>query len=403
MSLGSEGNDVMNDHPLADYSSATSSPEEAFELFERARNDCPVAFSRGAGGHYLLLDYDDVRAAHLAATTFSTTPEIVRPISGRTPSIPLETDPPEHSTWRKIVRRCVNPDTVKQIEPLVREDVNHLLDRIAPLGSCELVEDFITPVPLQALCHMLGLERERGGEFRGLAVEVFANISNPERGPAAVNALADYSLGLIEERRARPRDDYLSYLANEAEFEGRPLTSVEIGQIMNTLLVAGHDTTISAMVSVLYHIFTRPELRRQLLDNPSLIPPAIEESLRLNPPVMGFFRRVTEATEVRGVKFDEGDAVFLCWGAANRDPKAFEDPQEFRLDRKYSHPILTFGTGIHACLGAPAARMELRVAITALLERLPDIRPVDPAALEFLFTGGEQISIPTMRVEYRPA
>ena len=212
---------------------------------------------------------------------------------------------------------------------------------------------------------------------------------------------AEFGLGEVMKRKADPHDDFLTALAT-AEVDGRPLTPPEIGSMMISLLVAGTGTTGSALSSLLYQVLSRPEVRRSITEDPELVNVAVEEALRMHPPVFGFFRRTTKPVQVNGTKIDEGEDVYMCWAAANRDPEVFENPLDFRLDRQVNRHM-AFGFGVHACPGAQTGRLEMRIALSALLRRLPDIRLEDPASgPTFEFGGTETAGIVSMPVVFEP-
>ncbi|MCW3014562.1 MAG: cytochrome [Solirubrobacterales bacterium] len=389
-------------HRFAEYSSTTSTPDEAFALFEEARGRCPVPHTETGGGFYLVLDYEDAKAVHADAERFSNVPGIMRPVADRPQLPPLEYDAPEHKHWRSLFTEAANPQTPARIEGAVRADVARLIDAFASTGSCDLVEEFAVPIPLYALCHMLGLETARAAEFRRLAEAFIEGFNDVEKGPIAIGALMEYGNMLVAERQANPREDYLTWLGT-AEFDGRPVGPMEIGLVMVGLLVAGHDTSVSGLTSCLYEVLSRPDIKQQLLDDPSLIPAAVDEALRLHPPFIGFFRRATEAVNLGGTQIPADASLQIVWAAANRDPKVFEDPEEVRLDRKPGrNRHLTFGFGAHACVGQPTARMEMRIALEEILRRLPDIHLVDPDSVKYEFLGSEAQAITKLAARFTP-
>jgi cytochrome P450 len=174
---------------------------------------------------------------------------------------------------------------------------------------------------------------------------------------------------------------------------------MELGATMNSFLNAGHGTTVSGMTSLLWEVLRAPALKQRLIDEPSLIPAAIEESMRLHTPFFGLYRSVTRDVTVSGVDIAAGSAVLLMWAAANRDPKVFENPDEFDLDRQLGrNRLMTFGFGIHACMGQPLARMEMRLALSELLARMPDLELAQPEAVSHEFAGMETCLIKTLPV-----
>lgn len=387
---------------LAGYSGhGELSPAEALELLRDARKRCPVAHSDQLGGFHILLDYEDVKTAHLDPETFSSSDGMFRPVVERIKIPPSEYDDPEHAEWLKeAFDPALNVKTPLRIEDAVRRDVNEAIDRFEGQGTCELVADFSDGIPLKAICHVIGFDVEKGPQLRALTQDLMINLGNAEGAGAAMKALADFGAQEVADRRANPRDDFLTQLL-QAKMHGRPLTEEEAGQAVASLVAGGHETTVSALTNVLYEVLSRPDVKRQLIEQPALIPVAVEESLRLHPPFMGFYRRVTTPTTIGGVELAKDEHVMLCWATANRDPKRYEDPDTFRLDRVRKRHM-SFGLGIHVCPGAPTARMELRVALEELLRRLPDIELVDPGAVEASFGGAEEIVIRALPAKFTP-
>jgi cytochrome P450 len=385
------------------YSSHRTTPDEAFALFEEARALGPVHYSEELGGFYLVLDYAECKTVHSDHDTFSNEPAILRPYEGR-PRIPfLEYDNPVHMEWRQLLAPAITPETPKRLEPALRQDVIRLVERLAEQGSCDLVSDFAEHIPVQMVCHLLDLDPEVGPEFRRLGMDYVESLSDPERLPATFQAVAEYGLNLVMERQAQPRDDFLTWLGS-AEFCGRPVGPEEISGVVMVPLTAGHDTAVSGLTSVLHEVLSRPQIKQRLLESPELIPAAVDEGLRLHPPFIGFFRRAVRDTTLGGVEIPADAALQILWLAANRDPKVFEDPLAFRLDRQPGrNRHLTFGWGIHACPGQATARMELRVALEELLRLLPDIELADPQAVRYKFIGGEACHITSLPAVYELA
>jgi cytochrome P450 len=316
---------------FASFSTYDAAPKAAFDLIEDARGRCPVAQSGRLGGFKLLLDYEDVRRAALDWRGFSSQPSAFRPIVER-PALAIDSDPPTHALRRGIISMVVNEQTPARIEAAVCEDIDALLDSLEAKETCDLVADFAEQVPLRAICHIFGFSVDQGPEIRLLSVQQLASKADPERAAAASRAFRDFAVAAVLERRGGEGDDMLTRIAN-AELEGRRLDSDQIAGLLIGLLTAGHDTTVSGLTSLLYETLRRPELRDRLAAQPGLIKPAVEEALRLNPPVFGLYRRATRDTQVARVEIREDESVYLCWAAANRDPQVFDDPDAFRLDR----------------------------------------------------------------------
>jgi cytochrome P450 len=382
---------------LSQFSTYETTPDEAFALFEEAREaGHSVFYSEKLGGFHVFLDYADVKAAHGDWETYNSGPEVLRPLAERPRFPPIEYDPPEHTPWRKLFAQALNPGTPELHEDAVREDVDRLVAGLAEHDTFDLQADFAEEVPLLALCHVLGFDKDKRADVRRHTVEMHASAGDPEKGVAAFMAFAEFGAREVYSRLEDPRDDFLTVLST-AEIDGRPLSPPELGATMNSFLNAGHGTTVSGMTSLLYEVHSRPELKRRLIEDPSLIPAAIEESMRLHTPFFGLYRTTTKDVAVGGVDIPEGSSVLMMWAAANRDPKVFPNPNEFDLDRELGrNRLMTFGFGIHACMGQPMARMEMRVALGALLDRLPDIELVDQESIRHEFAGSETALIKSL-------
>jgi cytochrome P450 len=385
--------DTSLEQRLSAFSTYESTPDAAYKLFEEARAaGCPVAHSEKLDGFHMFLDYDDVRGAHADWETFRSSPQVLRPIAPRPSFPPLEYDPPEQTAWRQLFAKALNIDTPKQQRAGVVEIVGELIDGLKTAREFDVVHDFSEPVALYTLCNILGFDHALRDEVRRLTIEMHAAAGDPEAGAAAFMAFAEFGLGEVMKRKAEPREDYLTELGN-ATIDGRALEPPEIGAAMNSLLNAGHGTTVAGLTSLIHEVWTRPDIKAALIADPSLIPAAVEESMRLHTPFFGLYRTVSKEVTVGGVDLVPGDSCLMMWAAANRDPKVFENPEEFRLDRSGRKRLMTFGFGIHACMGQPTARMEMEVALGALLERIPDMELVDPDAVEYHFGGSETAAI----------
>jgi cytochrome P450 len=382
----------------ADWSCYTSEPAESLALFEAARARCPVAHSEGHDGFHMLLDYKDVRKAMADHRTFSSEPQVLRPMLPRKPIPALEMDPPRHGAWRAIFNAAVTPATPAAMEPFVRADVRRHLARVAPSGGCDIVAELCEPVPAETICHLVGVEEDRVPAIREAALAMFAAQGDPEEFARRQADFGAVTVSEVHARRERPRDDFLSSLA-DMTIEGRALDDEDYVVLMAAFLGAGHHSTTSALASMIYEIFSVPERRDRLIAEPALIPVAVEEALRLHPPFFGFFRRARAEVEVAGVTIAEGQDVYMGWAAANRDPTMFDEPACFRLDRE-TNRHMSFGFGIHNCPGANLARMEMRVVLEELLATFPDLA-IEGEAPDYRFGGGDYCFLPELRVAWR--
>lgn len=391
--------DGSGDDEMRRMSCYTTPPARTLELLEEARSRCPVAQSDEFDGFHLLLDHADVKRAAADHETFSSEPQVLRPMVPRNPVPGLETDPPRHKEWRAIYNGAITAKTPEAMEPYVRADVDCHIDDFIERGSCDLIAELAEPVPAEAICRLMGIDEELVPEVRRLALAMFAAQGDPEQFERRLADFGAVTVAEVRRREAEPRDDYLTALTSK-EVEGRRLDDDDYVMLMAAFLGAGHHSTTSAMSSLIFQVFSDPDIRDQLMRDPDRIPTAVEETLRLRPSFFGFFRRAKTPTAVAGVEIAAGDDVYLSWAAANRDPAMFQSPAEFRMDRGRNRH-LTFGFGIHTCPGAPLARMELRVCVEQLLRRLPDLR-LGVDELEYEFGGGDYAFAATLPATFTP-
>jgi cytochrome P450 len=309
-------------------------------------------------------------------------------------------DPPQHKEWRRLFDQAVTPTSVKAMEPSVRADIDDRIDHFIANGSADVVAELADTIPADTICRLVGVKEENVVDIREKAMSFMAAGADPDEFMRRLGVFAEVAVGEFHDREREPRDDYLTYITT-VEVEGRELGDDDYLGMVTSFLGAGHHSTTSAMSSLIYEVFSNPEVRDQLLADPTAIPTAVEEALRLHPPFYGFFRRTTEDTEVGGVEIAEGSDVYMGWASANRDPEVFPEPGEFRLDRGRNRHM-TFGHGVHTCPGAALARMELRVVIEQLLKRLPDIE-ISVQDPEYVFqSGGDYAHIVKLPVTFKP-
>ncbi len=284
----------------------------------------------------------------------------------------LQMDEPEHRLHRALVSPTFRSKVLERWEgDLVQRVVDELIDDFAADGSADLVQQLTFHFPVQVIAEILGLPRADFPRFQRWAVEITSVAANWDRGVAASEALRDYFADVVEERRSRPSDDLISDLL-AVDVDGRALEDEEIFSFLRLLLPAGVETTYRASGNLLYGLLTEPDQLRAVREDRSLLPQAFEETIRWEPPVTVILRRAMVDTELAGVPVSAGADVGLLLGAANRDERKYEDPDRFDLFRA-SRQSLGFGFGVHVCLGMHLARMETRVAVNALLDRMPDL------------------------------
>ena len=292
----------------------------------------------------------------------------------------LFTDPPLHKRQRQLVSAAFSPKRIKQLEPEVRRLVNELIDGFIDTGEVDLVPQFAIPLPMTVIAAMLGVPPSDMDQFKRWSNAFTAGVGAVEQSTEEiaeifdeVDTFYDYFTAEITQRQAEPRDDLLTDLV-AARMDGEaPLTLDEMLNMLVQFLVAGNETTTNSMGMLMLRLAQEPALAERVRGNPALIPPLVEEMLRVEAPVQGMFRVATVNGQIGGVEVPAGSVVWLVYGSANLDPESFPDPAALALDGDRA-PHLTFARFEHFCLGANIARLELRIAAELLLERLDDIK-----------------------------
>ncbi len=294
----------------------------------------------------------------------------------------LELEPPEHTRLRSLVNRSFLMRVTERLRPRLESLAHRLVDGFESRGEVELLDAFATPLPLLAICDVMGMPERRSRELLGWSDDIVAMYQarrDPDlerRAAAACEAFAACVRELLAERRARPTDDVLSALA-ESQVAGERLTEAEIVSTAMLFLIAGHEATVHGIGNGVKALLERGLDPRAALVDPERAVRLAEELLRLDTSLHLFTRYVLVDTEVDGVRLARGDRVGLLLAAANHDPSRFESPHELRPDRS-PNPHVSFGGGIHFCVGAPLARMELQVGLRVLFERLPGLSLAAP-------------------------
>ena len=287
----------------------------------------------------------------------------------------LEGEP--HARLRRIVAGAFTPKGADRLRPFMREVVGGLVDAVAPAGRCEFVEDICEPYPIPIICELLGAPKEDWKLFSHWATDIFKIFNNNlvEDLPAiqaAGDELDEYIRAMVEERRSKPADDLLTDLI-AAEEAGDRLTTDEMVGLAAAVLMAGTDTTRNQLACSVALLAQHPEQWKLLADQPDLAPRAVEESMRFLGAVRGTGRIASEDIEYRDVLFPKGVFIATSLAGANFDPDAWDDPTEFDITAKRDATQMTFGSGIHFCLGANLARAELQEALPLLARRMPNL------------------------------
>jgi cytochrome P450 len=353
--------------------------QQPHELWRDLRAQCPVQPAGEYEGRptFMVLRHDDVEAVLRDGATYSSAihNELMGEVMGEAM---IGMDGQEHRDHRDLVAKAFRASALERWgTELIEPTIQALLDRIAPRGRADLVADVTSRYPVQVIAGILGVPVDDYEQFQDWADGITSIALDPERAKACAAALAAYLLPILEDRRAHPRDDLVSDLVT-AEIDGKRLTNDRILAFLHLLLPAGAETTFRAMGNALVALLTRPDLLARVAADPSLVPAVIEETLRWETSVTIISRNAVADSEIAGCPIPAGAALMLMTSSANRDESHYERADEFDIDRPLANHLF-FGTGRHQCLGMHLARLELRVGLTAILERLPGLR-LDPDA-----------------------
>jgi cytochrome P450 len=293
----------------------------------------------------------------------------------------LSMDPPEHTRLRRLVAKAFTVRRVDQLRPRAREIADGLVDRMVEAGQpADLVERFATPLPITVICELLGVPVADQDRFHVWSEAIVSTTSlTPEQIKSYLDSLWAYMAGLIAQRRENPTDDLISALVRVRDEDNDRLTEQEMVRLLAGLLAAGHETTVTQIPNFVYVLLTHPEQLAQLRAEPDLVPAAVEELMRYVPlgVASSFARYALEDIELGGVVVRAGEPVIGSIASANRDDEVFTEPDKLDLSRS-TNPHIGFGHGVHHCIGAQLARMELQVAIATLVDRLPGLRFAGP-------------------------
>ncbi len=370
------------DHTHPDYA------ENAPAIWDQLRESCPVARSERFGGVWLPVRHEDVDAIAHDTTNYSSQgvivgepPEVPAPMG---PAPPITSDPPFHAIARRLLLPPFAPRPIAELGPSTRQFCHQLIDGLLEAGpEIDAATGYAQEIPVRIIADMLGLPEEDGDLYRFFIRNIVETAGVDIRTDDDIS-FDDYLDEKIAEHRANPRSnedgDLIDYMIN-ADIEGMPLEDAHIRGTVALLLIAGIDTTWSAIGSSLWHLAQHPGDRKRLIEDPELRPFAIEEFLRFYAPVT-MARIAATDHELGGCPVNKGDWLLLPFPAANRDPEAFEDAGTVVLDRQRNRHG-AFGLGIHRCLGSNLARLELSIAVECWLERIPDFELIDPETVRW--------------------
>jgi cytochrome P450 len=356
---------------------------QPYDLWAQIRaSECPVVVTEGVmgpGKFYQVLRYADAERVLRDDATFSSSinGEHIGQFMG---DLILAMNGDEHRKYRNLVAKAFRASQLERWdETLVRPTINRLIDAIAPRGRADLVASVTSKYPVQVICGIAGVPVEDADQFAQWAEEINTGPMAPERGHRASQAMVDYLRPLVESRRANPTGDFLSDLVHQ-EVDGEQLSDSKIYGFLRLLLPAGGETTFRVMGNTLLALLTHPDVLARVYDDRDLIPEVIEETLRWETSVTMVSRVATADTEVGGCPIAAGAPVGVVTGSANHDESRYDDAATWMLGRPVQHH-LAFGTGPHQCLGMHLARLELRVGLNTILDRLPNLR-LDPAGAD---------------------
>jgi cytochrome P450 family 150 subfamily A5 len=391
--------DATIDNDALDFFRGSETIADPYPYFDSLRAQCPV-HREPQHGVYMVTGYEEAFAVYADADTFSSCNSVTGPFPGF--PVPLEgrddvdelieerrdelpfsdqiitMDPPKHRDHRHLLMRQLTPKRLKENEDFVWRIADRQIDTFVERGECEFIRDYCNPFTLFVIADLLGVPEDEHDEFRrSLAHQPNANAVGSTKSEMSHSPLAwlyDRFSRYIEDRRREPRDDVLTALATTRFPNGELPDVIDVVRVAANVFAAGQETTVRLLSTALQFLGDRPELQQLLRERRDLIPDFVEETLRMEAPVKGDFRLARRQATVGGVEIPAGGTLMVLNGAANRDPRRFEDPSEFRVDRGNAREHLAFGRGVHSCPGGSLARLEARVSIERLLDRTADIR-----------------------------
>ncbi|MCU1459051.1 MAG: cytochrome superfamily protein [Actinomycetia bacterium] len=339
---------------------------------------CPVTRATNSYGNPAIAvsDYDDITWAFRHPEVFSSSGDALD-LGAEQLLIPHQVDPPMHTTYRRLLNPWFLPRSLAPMEPDVRRLVNELIDGFAGKGECDFHEEFASLLPSTIFLRFLGLPLSDLPQFfqwRDDTIRPDVEPGDYEGAQrirkAAGKAVNTYFVDAIAQRRAHPADDLMTEIVH-GRVDDRDLTDTELLGIFHLLMLGGLDTVTASLDCMIAYLATHPDRRARIIDDPAVIPDAVEELLRQQTPVMTMPRVVAQAHEMGGIRLESGESVMLVLGAANMDPAQFDDPETVDFDRTPNKHV-AFGGGHHLCLGAHLARLEMRVALEEIHRRIPD-------------------------------
>ena len=381
----------MGHHPpVTDWATDFDHTDDAwaadpYPIWDELRETCPFAHSERYGGVWLPTRHDDVAEIAYDTDHFTSRSILVSPfrppieLGPRGIAPPISSDPPFHHGARRLLLPAFAPQAIEKIEPFTRDYCHELIDEMQGRDVVDAAEEYAQHIPVRVIAKMLGFPEQDADKFRGFVKHVLEEVSLPmEQRAAGMQVLFEYLRDQVQDHIDNPRDDLTTFLLN-AEMDGETIDIGHVGGTIALLLLAGIDTTWSAIGASIWHLAKTPSDRQRLVDEPDLVPTAMEELLRVYAPVT-MARLVREDMDWHGCPMKAEEWVLLSFPSANRDPAVFDQPDDVVIDREENRHA-AFGLGIHRCAGSHLARMELRV------EAFPSFELADPDAV--LWSGGQ--------------
>jgi cytochrome P450 len=351
--------------------------KDPYPYYAQLRRDSPV-YRIEALGVYAISRYEDVVWALMHPELFSSAGFTNTQIHDEPTKMMIFVDPPDHTHLRSLVNRGFTPKMVADLEPRIRQLTEELIGRIAPAGETDLIADLAMPLPVTIIAEILGIDPAHKDDFKRWSDYIVLDFMGQmpaevrEQIQPDMDAFMQYFERAVTERREQPRADLISALVR-AEAEQQALTPDEVVAFIVLLLVAGNETTTNLIGNAVIALLEHPDQLERVRADRSLVPNMVEEALRYDAPVQFLLRRAVQDVELAGTIIPQGSMVTVIFGSANRDERKYPDPDRFDVTRDTQGHV-AFGHGIHFCLGAPLARLEARIALEALLFRLPDLR-----------------------------
>ncbi|ARJ22359.1 cytochrome P450 [Bacillus mycoides] len=362
--------------------------EDAYEIYKESRKVQPILFVNQIeiGKEWLITRYEDalplLKDNRLKKDQANVFPQDTKNMhlsvdnSDHLTTHMLNSDPPNHSRLRSLVQKAFTPKMISQLDGRIQRIADDLISEIERKGTLNLVDDYSFPLPIIVISEMLGIPKEDQAKFRIWSHAVIASPETPEEIKETEKQLSEfitYLQYIVDVKRKNPKEDLVSALIL-AENEGHKLSARELYSMIMLLIVAGHETTVNLITNTVLALLENPKQLQLLKENPELIDSAIEEGLRYYSPVeVTTARWAAEPFQIHDQTIQKGDMVIIALASANRDETVFENPEVFDIMRENNRHI-AFGHGSHFCLGAPLARLEAKIAITALFKRMPSLQ-----------------------------